>query len=69
MIDLDNNIMKIHGCAMKCHELLIHGGYSEANATDTIIDYLNELKENGVFELGHHAVMTYLKSAFVPIHE
>lgn len=64
MIHLNDDVKKIHGCAMECHKLLVESGFSEKDATDTVVSYLNELIDGGIFELGHRVVIAYLKSAF-----
>lgn len=64
--DLNSKMRKIHKVSMECHQhLMDNEGMTEPEATQMITEFLYELNEGGVFEMGYKVVIANLKMVFL----
>jgi len=64
--DLNSKMRKIHKVSMECHQHLMDcEGMTEPEATQMITEFLYELNEGGVFEMGYKVVIANLKMVFL----
>ncbi len=64
--DLNSKMRKIHKVSMECHKhLMDNEGMIESDATQMITEFLHELNDGGVFEMGYKVVIANLKMVFL----
>ena len=64
--DLNPSMKKIHKVTMECHKhLMDNEGMTAEEATKIISEFLYELNDGGVFEMGYKVVIANLKMVFM----